>query len=72
MQKTDALRHDSAVVMLPVASVKSAPSEDSATSLFILHEGTTVKIVDTVQGYTLVELSDGRQGWISTKAIEII
>ncbi len=72
MQKKDALRHDSAVVMLPVASVKSAPSEDSATSLFVLHEGTTVKIVDTVQGYTLVELSDGRQGWISTKAIEII
>jgi len=72
VQKKDALRHDSAVVMLPVASVKSAPSEDSATSLFVLHEGTTVKIVDTVQGYTLVELSDGRQGWISTKAIEVI
>lgn len=72
VQKQDALRHDSAVVMLPVASVKSAPSEDSATSLFVLHEGTTVKIVDTVAGYTLVELTDGRQGWISTKAIEII
>ena len=72
VQKKEAKRHDGAVVMLPVASVKSAPSEDSATSLFVLHEGTCVKVVDSVSGYTLVELADGRQGWISTKAIEII
>lgn len=72
VQKRDAKSRDGAIVMLPVASVKSAPSEDSATSLFVLHEGTKVKIVDTVAGYTLVELADGRQGWIATKAIEII
>jgi tetratricopeptide (TPR) repeat protein len=72
VQKRDAKSRDGAIVMLPVASVKSAPSEDSATSLFVLHEGTKVKIVDTVAGYTLVELADGRQGWITTKAIEII
>ena len=71
-QKREAQSRDGAIVMQPVASVKSAPSEDSATSLFVLHEGTKVKIVDTVSGYTLVELADGRQGWISTKAIEII
>ena len=71
-QKRDAQKDNGAIVMLPVASVKSAPSGDASTSLFVLHEGTRVKTLDSVSGYTLVELSDGRQGWIETKAIEII
>ena len=71
-QKRAAQKDNGAIVMLPVASVKSAPSGDSSTSLFVLHEGTRVKTLDSVSGYTLVELSDGRQGWIETKAIEII
>ena len=72
LQKREALSHDRAIVMLPVASVKSAPSGDSSTSLFVLHEGTEVKIVDSISGYTKVELSDGRQGWLETKSIEVI
>lgn len=71
IQKREALNHDGAVVMLPVAGVKSGP-QDNATSLFVLHEGTRVKIVDTISGYTKIELSDGRQGWIEARAIEII
>jgi hypothetical protein len=38
----------------------------------VLHEGTAVKIVDSISGYTKVELSDGRQGWLETQAIEVI
>jgi len=71
-QKTEAERQDMAIVMRPVSSVKSSPSADSAKDLFILHEGTRVKLLDTVSGYTNVELSDGRQGWIPTKDIEVI
>ena len=72
VQKRQAQSHDGAVVILPVASAKSAPSDDGSTSLFVLHEGTAVKIVDQVAGYTLVELSDGRQGWMEARSLEII
>ena len=58
--------------MRPVSSVKSSPSSDSAKDLFILHEGTKVKILDEVDLWMNIELSDGRQGWIATKDIEII
>ena len=72
VQKREALSHDRAIVVVPVSSVRSAPSGDSSTNLFVLHEGTAVKIVDSISGYTKVELSDGRQGWLETQAIEVI
>ena len=71
-QKTEAERQDMAIVMRPVSSVKSSPSADSAKDLFILHEGTRVKILDNVSGFSNIELADGRQGWIPSSEIEII
>ena len=71
-QKREALRQDVAIVMRPVSSVKSSPSEGSAKDLFILHEGTRVRILDNVSDYTNIELADGRQGWIPSGDIEVI
>ena len=63
---------DDAIVMRPVTSVKSSPSSEASTDLFILHEGTKVKILDTVGNWNNVELADGRQGWMLSKDLEII
>lgn len=66
-------RHDnSAIVMPPVVSVRSSPSSTSSKDLFVLHEGTRVKILDTLGDWSNIELSDGRQGWINSSEIEII
>lgn len=69
-QKRDYSKRDSAIVMTPVSSVKSSPS--SGKDLFIIHEGTKVKILDNVGDWLNISLSDGRQGWIESGAIEII
>ena len=61
-----------AIVMRPVTSVKSSPSDASAKDLFILHEGTRVRILDNVGDYTQIEIADGRQGWIPAREIEVI
>jgi len=71
-QRTEAQRQDMAIVMRPVSSVKSSPSAEGAKDLFILHEGTRVKILDNVSGFSNIELADGRQGWIPSGEIEII
>ena len=71
-QRTEALRQDQAIVMRPVTSVKSSPSDASAKDLFILHEGTRVRILDNVGDYTQIEIADGRQGWIPVGEIEVI
>ena len=71
-QKKDYMKADEAVVMRPVASVKSSPAAESSTDLFILHEGTKVKIVDEVGRWKNIELADGRQGWLPSEDVEAI
>lgn len=71
-QKNDYMRADSAIVMVPVTSVKSSPSEEVSKDLFILHEGTKVRILDAVGDWRNVELADGRQGWIRSDDMDVI
>jgi len=71
-QRRDYLRADDAVVMLPVVSVKSAPSGSDTKDLFILHEGTCVELLDSVGEWRRIRLSDGREGWLRSREIEII
>ncbi len=62
---------DYAIVMVPVSNVKSAPNT-TGNNLFILHMGTKIQILEQVQNWMRIELSDGRQGWMQTKDVEII
>ncbi len=71
-QKNDYMKADSAIIMRPVSSVKSSPSSEAAKDLFILHEGTKVRIIDTVGSWNNIELADGRQGWIPSGDMEVI
>ena len=71
-QKSDYQRADSAIVMRPVSSVKSSPSSEASTDLFILHEGTKVTILDEVGEWRNISLADGRQGWMLSADMEII
>lgn len=71
-QRSAYFKTDEAIVMNPVCTVKSAPSSDSAKDLFVLHEGTKVKVMDSVGEWRNIELSDGRQGWMRSSDIELI
>ena len=71
-QKNDYSDADKAIVMRPVTSVKSSPAAGSSTDLFILHEGTKVKVIDEVGSWNNIELADGRRGWIPSADIERI
>jgi SH3-like domain-containing protein len=63
---------DSAIITRPVVSVKSSPSAEASTDLFILHEGTKVGVIDDVGTWKNIELADGRQGWIKSSDMEVI
>ncbi len=70
--KRESLREDAAIVMATVTSVRSAPSAETSTELFILHEGTRVEIREQISGWDNIRLSDGREGWLPAKDLEII
>ena len=63
--------NDSAVVVENIGSVKSSPAA-GGNSIFVLHEGTKVKILESVEQWSKIEIQDGRQGWIKTSDIEVI
>lgn len=71
-QKNEYMNADKAIVMRPVTSVKSSPSSESVKDLFVLHEGTKVKVLDTVGSWNNIELADGRQGWLPASDLELI
>lgn len=71
-QRAELSRTDQAVVVRPVTSVKSSPSEGGAKDLFVLHEGTKLTILESLGSWSNVELSDGRQGWLRSGEIEVI
>lgn len=71
-QRNDYRKADSAIVTRPVATVQSAPGRDSAKDLFVLHEGTKVKLLDSVGSWHNIELADGRQGWLPAESLEVI
>ena len=65
------LEHDEAIVMASAISIKSSP-DSSATDLFVLHEGTKVRIVAEIDEWREVTLADGKKGWVEAKNIEEI
>lgn len=60
-----------AIIMEASQNVRSAPRE-SGKDLFLLHEGTKVKLEKEVDEWIDIRVSDGRKGWIPRKAIEEI
>ena len=69
--KREATLQDSAIVMVPVSNVKSAPNS-TGNNLFILHEGSQVEILEQAGKWCRVEIADGRQGWIQFGDVEVI
>ncbi len=60
-----------AIVFAPNAYVKSEPATAS-TDLFIIHEGSKVKILDEAGNWYRVQFSDDKQGWIPADAVRVI
>lgn len=69
--RSNAKSEDYAVVMVPVSNVKSAPNS-TGNNLFILHEGSKVEILEQAGKWCRIEISDGRQGWLESRDIEVI
>lgn len=65
------LDREDAVVMSSSVSVKSSPDR-SATDLFVLHEGTTLRVVGTLDEWSEVIIADGKKGWVESAKIEQI
>ncbi len=71
IQRQKILYPDEAIVILSAAPVKSEPTA-SGRDVFVLHEGTKVRLVGELSGWREIVLPDGNQGWIEAASIAVI
>lgn len=69
--RSEAISRREAIIMSSAASVKSSP-DGTSTELFVLHEGTKVRVGEVMDQWAEVRIADGRKGWIEIDRIERI
>lgn len=60
-----------AIVFAKETEVKSEPNLGS-TEAFVLHEGTKVQVLDTINNWKKIKLADGKTGWIISGDIKLL
>ena len=69
--RDEAYNVQEAVIFTPTVTVKSSPDEKSV-DLFVLHEGTKVRIVDQIGTWYEIRIANGSVGWLPSAAMERI
>ncbi len=64
-------KNNPAIVFAQESQVKSEPNLRS-TEAFILHEGTKVQVLETVDNWKKIKLTDGKIGWIPSEDIKLL
>ena len=60
-----------AIIFSPKISVNNAPTSNS-DEVFELHEGTTVNVMDALDDWKKIKLSDGKIGWVPTESVKML
>jgi tetratricopeptide (TPR) repeat protein len=60
-----------AIIFTPTVTIKSSPDEKSI-DLFVLHEGTKVKILDNIGNWYEIRIANGSVGWLPVSSVEKI
>jgi tetratricopeptide (TPR) repeat protein len=63
--------NNTAIIIVPSANVKSSPDVEG-TNVFVLHEGTKVMVIDSVENWKEIKIGNGNEGWIESTAINSI
>ena len=64
-------KQSEAIVFTPAVTVKSSPSANSV-DLFVVHEGTKIKIMDEVDDWVKIKIQNGSIGWLPMSALRKI
>lgn len=60
-----------AIIFTPTITAKSSPTQN-AVDLFVVHEGTKIVIMDSVQDWVKIKIPDGSIGWLPADSLKEI
>ena len=58
-----------AIIVRPSVSIKSSPDTEG-NNIFVLHEGTKVMIMDSIDNWKEIRLTNGNKGWLESETIQ--
>ena len=65
------IKQNEAIVFTSSITAKSSPTQN-AVDLFVIHEGTKVKIIDKIDNWVEIKIQNGSIGWLPEKSIKSI
>lgn len=71
VQYSNSANQKFAIVFTPALTAKSSPDATS-TDLFVLHEGSKVKVSDELGDWYEIKLNNGSVGWVKKTSLKII
>lgn len=70
-KRSEILNSDEAIIMSSSVTLQTSPDKNGS-QMAVLHEGTYVKIIDTLGEWIEVRLKDGNIGWLKANEVEKI
>jgi len=70
-QKKDFDAYQPAIVFSTEVGIQSEPNERSQ-EIFKLHEGAKVNVIDSLNDFDKIRLSDGKTGWLPKESIKLL
>jgi tetratricopeptide (TPR) repeat protein len=71
LQYSDFQADQPAIVFEDEVNVVSEPNQRSQT-VFTLHEGTKISVLETLNEYHKIRISDGQTGWLTSESIKLL
>ncbi len=63
--------HGEAIIFTPTITAKSSPTPN-AVDLFVIHQGSKVRLLDEVEGWEKIRLQNGSIGWLPKDSMKEI
>ena len=60
-----------AIIVNSAVAVKASP-DNGSKDVFVLHEGTSVKVVRTLDKWSEITIADGNKGWLNSNSYQLI
>jgi tetratricopeptide (TPR) repeat protein len=71
IQYNNAMNKNEAIIFTPALTAKSSP-DASSTDLFVIHEGTKVRVTDKIGDWYEIKINSGSVGWVKKSNLKII
>jgi len=65
------IEHKEAIVFISSITVKSSPTQN-AVDLFVIHDGTKVRIIDRIDNWVEIKIQNGSVGWLPEESLKEI